>query len=219
MSSHVGLMLALVAAVCATVLAAAANQPPLHMAVAGVVTLGLAFMALRDRQRLMNSGAPANAIASSTARHLGLVWAWAALALAATYLLVIEARWPEWWQFFIGFGFAAVASFVFASMLDRDAVDGRADDLLVKFGRLLVQVQIVGMAAGNHQPIRGRQIPPRRKSCGLGGLQYFLFRRAGHRRHQSRRFTISGARVIAVGNCIVLRSHPICHCAHRSPGC
>ena len=148
MSSHAGLMLALVAAVCATVLAAAANQPPLHMAVAGVVTLGLAFMALRDRQRLMNSGAPANAIASSTARHLGLVWAWAALALAATYLLIIEARWPEWWQFFIGFGFAAVASFVFASMLDRDAVDGRADDLLVKFGRLLVQVQIVGMAAG-----------------------------------------------------------------------
>jgi hypothetical protein len=148
MSSHVGLMLALVAAVCATVLAAAANQPPLHMAVAGVVTLGLAFMALRDRQRLMNSGAPANAIASSTARHLGLVWAWAALALAATYLLIIEARWPEWWQFFIGFGFAAVASFVFASMLDHDAVDGRADDLLVKFGRLLVQVQIVGMAAG-----------------------------------------------------------------------
>ena len=148
MSSHAGLMLALVAAVCATVLAAAANQPPLHMAVAGVVTLGLAFMALRDRQRLMNSGAPANAIASSTARHLGLVWAWAALALAATYLLIIEARWPEWWQFFIGFGFAAVASFVFASMLDRDAVDGRADDLLVKFGRLLVQVQIVGMVAG-----------------------------------------------------------------------
>lgn len=148
MSSHVGLMLALVAAVCATVLAAAATQPPQHMAVAGVVTLGLAFMALRDRQRLMISGAPANAIASSTARHLGLVWAWAALSFAATYLLVIEARWPEWWQFFIGFGFAAVASFVFASMLDRDAVDGRADDLLVKFGRLLVQVQIVGMAAG-----------------------------------------------------------------------
>lgn len=147
MSSHVGLMLALVAAVCATVLAAAATQPPQHMAVAGVVTLGLAFMALRDRQRLMISGAPANAIASSTARHLGLVWAWAALSFAATYLLVIEARWPEWWQFFIGFGFAAVASFVFASMLDRDAVDGRADDLLVKFGRLLVQVQIVGMAA------------------------------------------------------------------------
>ena len=148
MSSHVGLMLALVAAVCATVLAAAANQPPLHMAVAGIVNLGLAFMALRDRQRLMISGAPANAIASSTARHLGLVWAWAALSFAATYLLIIEARWPEWWQFFIGFGFAAVASFVFASMLDREAVDGRADDLLVKFGRLLVQVQIVGMAAG-----------------------------------------------------------------------
>jgi len=175
MSSHVGLMLALVAAVCATVLAAAANQPPLHMAVAGVVTLGLAFMALRDRQRLMNSGAPANAIASSTARHLGLVWAWAALALAATYLLIIEARWPEWWQFFIGFGFAAVASFVFASMLDRDAVDGRADDLLVKFGRLLVQVQIVGMAAGIISLFVDGKFPRDLNHADWAGCNIFFF--------------------------------------------
>ena len=148
MSSLMGSLLALAAAVCATVLAAAAHQPPLHMAVAGVAGLALTFMAIRDRQRLMFAGATTSAVASSTARHLGIVWAWAALAVAASYLLIIEARWPEWWQFFIGFGFAAIASFVFASMLDRDAVDGRADDLLVKFGRLLVQVQIVGMAAG-----------------------------------------------------------------------
>jgi hypothetical protein len=175
MSSHVGLMLALVAAVCATVLAAAANQPPLHMAVAGVITLGLAFMALRDRQRLMNSGAPASAIASSTARHLGLVWAWAALALAATYLLIIEARWPEWWQFFVGFAFAAVASFVFASMLDRDAVEGRADDPLVKFGRVLVQVQIVGMAAGIISLFVDGKFPRAVSHADWAGCNIFFF--------------------------------------------
>src|SRR4029079_5049885 len=89
--------LAVSAAVCSRVLAAAAHQPPLHMAVAGVAGLALTFMALRDRQRLMFGRATTSAVASSTARHLGIVWAWAALAVAASYLLIIEARWPEWW--------------------------------------------------------------------------------------------------------------------------
>lgn len=175
MSSLMGSMLALAAAVCATVLGAAAHLPPLHMAVAGVAGLALTFMAIRDRQRLMFAGAPTSAVASSTARHLGLVWAWAALAVAATYLLVIERRWPEWWQFFIGFSFAAIASFVFASMLDRDAVAGRGDDMLVKFGRLLVQVQIVGMAAGIISLFVDGKFPRAVNHADWAGCNIFFF--------------------------------------------
>jgi hypothetical protein len=175
MSSLMGSMLALAAAVCATVLAAAAHQPPLHMAVAGVAGLALTFMAIRDRQRLMIAGATTSAVASSTARHLGLVWAWAALAVAATYLLVIETRWPEWWQFFIGFAFAAIASFVFASMLDRDAAAGRGDDTLVKFGRLLVQVQIVGMAAGIISLFVDGKFPRAVNHADWAGCSIFFF--------------------------------------------
>ena len=175
MSSLMGSLLALAAAVCATVLAAAAHQPPLHMAVAGVAGLALTFMAIRDRQRLMIAGATTSAVASSTARHLGLVWAWAALAVAATYLLIIEARWPEWWQFFIGFGFAAIASFVFASMLDRDAAAGRGDDTLVKFGRLLVQVQIVGMAAGIISLFVDGKFPRAVNHADWAGCSIFFF--------------------------------------------
>jgi hypothetical protein len=37
---------------------------------------------------------------------------------------------------------------VFANLLDRDRATGRADPTLVKVGRVLVQVQLVGMAAG-----------------------------------------------------------------------
>ncbi len=175
MSSLMGSMLALAAAVCATVLAAAAHQPPLHMAVAGVAGLALTFMAIRDRQRLMIAGATTSAVASSTARHLGLVWAWAALAVAATYLLIIETRWPEWWQFFIGFAFAAIASFVFASMLDRDAAAGRGDDTLVKFGRLLVQVQIVGMAAGIISLFVDGKFPRALNHADWAGCSIFFF--------------------------------------------
>jgi hypothetical protein len=175
MSPHMGSILALAAAVCATVLAAAAHQPPLHMAVAGVAGLALTFMAIRDRQRLMMAGATTSAVASSTARHLGLVWAWAALAVAATYLLIIETRWPEWWQFFIGFAFAALASFVFANMLDRDTVAGRGDDTLVKFGRLLVQVQIVGMAAGIISLFVDGKFPRAVNHADWAGCSIFFF--------------------------------------------
>src|SRR4029079_8077516 len=175
MSSLMGSLLAVAAAVCATVMAAAAHQPPLHMAVAGVAGLALTFMAIRDRQRLMFAGATTSAVASSTARHLGIVWAGAALAVAASYLLIIEARWPEWWQFFIGFGFAAIASFVFASMLDRDAAAGRGDDTLVKFGRLLVQVQIVGMAAGIISLFVDGKFPRAVNHADWAGCSIFFF--------------------------------------------
>ncbi len=44
--------------------------------------------------------------------------------------------------------FAAVASIAFATLLDRDRAAGRSDPMLTKAGRILAQVQIVGMAVG-----------------------------------------------------------------------
>jgi hypothetical protein len=148
MSTIAAWMFALTVAVCATILAAGANEPALHMAATGVVCVAITAMAIREHHKLIGDGAPATTIASSTARYLGLIWAWGGLALAATYLLILETRWPEWWQFFIGFAFAAVASIAFSNMLDRDTAAGRPGATLVKVGRLLVQVQLVGMAVG-----------------------------------------------------------------------
>jgi FtsH-binding integral membrane protein len=141
-------MVALAVAVCATIIAAAAHQPMLHMAAAGIVSIAIAVMAIRDHQQLVASGAPTNAIGSSTARYLGLVWSWGALALLVTYLLILENEWREWWQFFLGFAFAAVASLVFSNMLDRDRAAGRVDPTLAKVGRVLIQAQLAGMVLG-----------------------------------------------------------------------
>jgi hypothetical protein len=148
MSSLAAWMFALTVAVCATILAAGASQPGLHMAATGIVCIAISIMAIREHHKLIADAAPASTIASSTARYLGLIWAWGGLALAATYLLILETRWPEWWQFFIGFAFAAIASIAFSNILDRDTAAGRPGTTLVKVGRRLVQVQLVGMVVG-----------------------------------------------------------------------
>ena len=62
-----------------------------------------------------------------------------------TYAFILEQRWPEWWHFFLGFAIAAVASLVFSNMLDRDAEAGRVDDSIIKIGRALVMVQLIGV--------------------------------------------------------------------------
>ena len=148
MLSLTGWLFGLAVATCATVLTAGLTDPKLHIAACALVVLAITLLAIHDHQQLINSGAAPNAIGSSTARYLGLVWAWGALSVLAIYLFVMEKVWPEWWQFFIGFAFAAVASIAFSNLLDRDRAAGRSDPMLTKVGRILAQVQVVGMAIG-----------------------------------------------------------------------
>lgn len=148
MLTWTGWLLALVAAVLATTLAAAVGPPALQMAAVAASAAAISLLAIRDHQKLKNSGEPAIAVATSSARYFALIWAWGGLTLLITYVFIIEQRWPEWWQFLLGFAFAALASIGFAQMLDRDRTSGSTDLTLVKFGRTLVKVQIVGMIAG-----------------------------------------------------------------------
>ena len=148
MLSLTGWLFGLAVAAVGTILTAALIDPKLHIAACALVASAITLLAVHDHQRLINGGAATSAIASSTARYLGLVWAWGALSVLAIYLFVLEKVWPEWWQFFIGFAFAAVASIAFSTLLDRDRAAGRTDPVLSKVGRILVQVQIAGMAVG-----------------------------------------------------------------------
>jgi len=148
MLSLIGWIFGLAVATCATVLTAGLMDPKLHIAACAIVAAAIALLAVRDHQQLRASGAPTGAIASSTARYLGLVWAWGALSVLVAYLFILEKHWNEWWQFFLGFAFAAVASIAFSILLDRDRAAGRSDPVLVKVGRILIQVQLAGMAVG-----------------------------------------------------------------------
>lgn len=138
-------MIALTLSICAIILTAAVNDPLLHMAASGIVSLVFAVIAIREHNALTAAGAPQSTIGSSTARYIGLVWAWGALGIFVTYAFILQQRWPEWWHFFLGFAIAAVASIVFSNMLDRDTEAGRVDESILKIGRTLIKVQLAGV--------------------------------------------------------------------------
>ena len=71
-----------------------------HMAVAAATALFVAFVGIRQCRALLDKGASASAVASSNAFYMGIVWAWGALALVATYATGADAvsaglMWPE----------------------------------------------------------------------------------------------------------------------------
>lgn len=138
-------MIALTLSICAIILTAAVNNPLLHMAASGLVSLVFAGVAIREHNALTAASAPQSAIGSSTARHIGLVWAWGALGIFVTYAFILQERWPEWWHFFLGFAIAAAASIIFSNMLDRDTEAGRVDEAILKIGRALIIAQLIGV--------------------------------------------------------------------------
>lgn len=145
MSSLVIWMVSLTIGLCGTIIAAGALDPSIHFAMSAMISLAFAGMAVRENRTQLTEGAPAGVVAATTAHYMGLVWAWGALATLVTYLFIL--KWSEWWQFFLGFSFAAVLCLFFASALNRDADHGREDASLIRITRVLVIVQLVGMIA------------------------------------------------------------------------
>lgn len=133
----------LVVGVAATVLAAAAGTPGLHIGVTAAVCLGFALLALIDHQRLMAQGAVETALAAATGTAMAVVWAWAAVSLLLIYVLVLS--WVEWWQYVLGAGVIAALCLLFSLMLGRDAAAGRRDEAMLKLARYLTLGQLVGM--------------------------------------------------------------------------
>ena len=123
-------------------------MPVVHMAASGAVSLVFALMAVREHSSLLAEGASKSKLGGSTARYIGLVWAWGGLGILVTYALILEQRWPEWKQYFLGFIVAGAGCLLFAKMLDRDAETGKDDPAVMKLGRTLIMVQLVGMLAG-----------------------------------------------------------------------
>jgi hypothetical protein len=145
MSSLSAWMISLTLSLCAIILAAGANSPIFHMAASGTVSLVFALMAVKEHAKLTADGASKNLIGSSTARYIGLIWAWGGLGILVTYALILEQRWPEWKQFFLGFIVAGAGSLLFAKMLERDAREKKEDPAVMTLGRTLVLAQFVGI--------------------------------------------------------------------------
>jgi hypothetical protein len=136
-------MLAFTLSICLSVVGAAMDLTYLHMGVTALVTLAIAVVAVQAHRRLSTQHAGRSALAATTARHTGLIWAWAAAALLVTYGFILE--WREAWVFTIGLCVVAAMCLALSHMFERDAAAGREDLTMLGLGRSLNLLQIVGM--------------------------------------------------------------------------
>jgi hypothetical protein len=143
MNSIVLWVAALAIGTAATVYGAAADAPPMHMALTAVSALGLVGLALIERRRLLASGASEEVLSAATAIAMAVVWAWAALSLLVTYVFI--STWGEWWQYVLGAGAVALICFFFSATLARDAAAGREDATMLNLARYLTIGQLAAM--------------------------------------------------------------------------
>jgi hypothetical protein len=127
-----------------TVLSAASDNHALHLGVTAIVSLGIAIVGVQSYRTLAQSGASRSALASSTARTVGLVWIWAALALVLTYQFILV--WREAITFTIGLLIIGGLCFGLSVMFRKDAEAGHEDEAMLKFARILNVIVMVGMA-------------------------------------------------------------------------
>lgn len=142
-SSLIIWMATLTIGICLLMFAAASGTPLHYMAVTALISCAIAAIGLREIIALANQNASLSAVSSSTARHMGLVYAWGALALFVTYFFILP-RWHEWPVFFGAFAVVAAISLLFAVMMAKDAARGTDDPTLLKIGRILTIAQFIG---------------------------------------------------------------------------
>jgi hypothetical protein len=145
----VGAILGISISVAALVVTAAArpgnvNMAYLHMVIAAGVAILFAVMGVHATRTEVEAGKSRGRVAASSARSMGLIWTWGALALFATYATGILV-WKEWMSFFLAFFVAAGLCLFFAATLDKDAAAGKDDPTLLKIANYLSMAQLIGM--------------------------------------------------------------------------
>jgi hypothetical protein len=144
-------MLGIAVSVAGMVLAAASRSTGVqaayaHLVIAAGVSILFALKAIQDTRELAARGQSRSAVAASSARYMGLIWAWGALGLFVTYGLGVLS-WREWQSFFMAFVVAAGLCLFFSATLNKDATAGKDDPTMLKLAYYLAIVQLVGMGA------------------------------------------------------------------------
>jgi hypothetical protein len=113
-------MMGIAISVCLLVISAAIGaQVPIvgnaHLIIAGLVSTVMALLAIGEARKLIQVGASDMMVTGSLMRFMGLIWAWAALAISITYGTGI-LEWSAWWQYFAG-SMVLAGLFLFSSRL------------------------------------------------------------------------------------------------------
>lgn len=143
LSHHFILMLS---GVLCIALAAKSNIPLVYFVTSSIFCLIAGIIGARDLAKLQASDSSPSTVSGSSAQHFGLIWAWGALTLFITYSFFIPP-WREWGIFSASFALLAGISFAFSAIMKIDSQKGVQDKTLLKLGRLLTWIQLVGSIA------------------------------------------------------------------------
>lgn len=157
-ASYARWLVTLTLGLCIVIISAGAGEPYFQMMAVALVAGAIALMAIFEHRHHVASGAAEAVISASTAKHMGLLWTWAALALFSTYFFIL--KWKEWMIFTIAALVIAGLCLFFAALLSRDATQGREDPALLSLGRYLTIAQLVGMIAAAIGLVIDNKFPP-----------------------------------------------------------
>ena len=120
-----------------------------HFLIAGMVATVMAMLALREARETAESGGSRGLVAAGLTRHMGLLWAWAALVTAITYGTSVLS-WSPWWQYFLCFMVFSGLCLFLSRVIAEDDAAGRSDEKMqrVCLGLAVVTLFMVVMVAG-----------------------------------------------------------------------
>jgi hypothetical protein len=139
-------MIVLTVSVSAIIISAAAGLPTIHAFVAGIVAVSMALLSLKEQTTISAEGGDERLMAASSARYMGLVWAWAALSIFVCYFPYFNIiRWPEWLPFALVCAAVAGLCLFFGMTLNAEAEKGSDDDTMTNLAYYLNVGQFAGM--------------------------------------------------------------------------
>jgi hypothetical protein len=140
MTQMVFWMLGVAFSAAAMVLTTALEAFTAQFALATVIVAFITVSGLRDFQASRAAAAHASHQSAIIARHMGILWAWAAVSVALIYSLVITT-WTAWFAAFIILVLGAALCMFLANILARDASDDHHDPRIDSLVNWIAKVQ------------------------------------------------------------------------------
>lgn len=157
MAATIVWLVSIAIAAIAMVLTAAAEHRALHLTIAAIVSVVMIALCARDFRAAVERGDGEAVRAAIIARYMGILWAWSAICLALTYVLILV--WSTWGGSFIISALASGLYIFLAGALEREGGDrwcGPASMLncaafvlsTIVLGAIPVLVGFAGVASG-----------------------------------------------------------------------
>ena len=128
-------LMSLAASASAMAIAAGSNAYAVHFAIAATLPLAIAFYATLELRNALAEQRSRAQLAAMTARYMGLIWAWAALAVSVTYATVLT--WSNWAPTFLSLALGTGICLFVAGILDREAATDKPDARIINLVRLM----------------------------------------------------------------------------------